>query len=283
MLLAYPFHVPRRAVPEAATSTAVALLLLAGAADLVPASVVIALAAGAGATLAGLRLSRLATRRGADPTPRAAGVLLDAAVVAAGLTAVLLPLADLGHPVAVLVGPLVVAVLSGFGLRRLPGRANPAAGVRLRRLVESGGPAVGLALAGWLLLPRDGLPVPARLVAALTLGGLGVAALNAFAGPRRRSGAALCRGGVLLTVGGLVLLATLWSAPAGRAALLAVPPLVVGMLFVAVGAARAADVDDPAEPSPRPGPDRCSRRRCCCWRRVCTWALAAHRTGRACC
>ncbi|MCG5439288.1 hypothetical protein, partial [Micromonospora foliorum] len=72
MLLAYPFRVlvPRRAAPEAATSVAVALLLLAGAADLVPTSVVIALAAGAGATLAGLRLSRLATRRGTDPTPR---------------------------------------------------------------------------------------------------------------------------------------------------------------------------------------------------------------------
>lgn len=55
VLLAYPFRVlvPRRAAPEAATSTAVALLLLAGAVGLVPASVVIALAAGAGATLAG--------------------------------------------------------------------------------------------------------------------------------------------------------------------------------------------------------------------------------------
>ncbi|MBM0234509.1 GGDEF domain-containing protein, partial [Micromonospora sp. STR1_7] len=97
MLLAYPFrvHVPRRAVPEAAVSTAVALLVLAGAADLVPTSVVIALAGGAGATLAGVRLSRLAVRHPADPVPadpvptepsgRAAGVRLDAAVVAAGL------------------------------------------------------------------------------------------------------------------------------------------------------------------------------------------------------
>ncbi|WP_406067027.1 EAL domain-containing protein [Micromonospora sp. NBC_01638] len=249
MLLAYPFRVlvPRRAAPEAATSTAVALLLLAGAAGLIPTSVVIALAAGAGATLAGVRLSRLATRRPADPSPRAAGVLLDTAVVAAGLAAVVLPLADIGHTVAVLAGSLVVAALSVTGLCRLPGRARSSAGVRLRWLVESTGPAVGLALAGWLLLPRDGLPVPARLVAALALGGLGMAALNAFAGPRRRSGAAVCRGGVLLTLGGLVLLATL---PAGRATLLAVPPLVFGMLLVAVGAADAADVGDaePAEP-----------------------------------
>ncbi|MER7591120.1 GGDEF domain-containing phosphodiesterase [Micromonospora sp. NPDC127501] len=250
MLLAYPFRVlvPRRAAPEAATSVAVALLLLAGSVDLVPPSVVIALAAGAGATLAGLRLSRLASRRGTDPTPRAAGVLLDAAVVAAGLTAVVLPLAGIGHTLAVLTGSLVVAALSTVGLYRLPGRSRPAASVRLRWLVESTGPALGLALAGWLLLPPDGLPVPVRLVAALTLGGLGMAALNAFAGPRRRSGAALCRGGVLLTVGGLVLLATLPSAPAGRVALLAVPPLVFGMLLVAVGAADAADDPESVEP-----------------------------------
>ncbi|MEU8410481.1 GGDEF domain-containing phosphodiesterase [Micromonospora sp. NPDC048842] len=250
MLLAYPFRVlvPRRAAPEAATSVAVALLLLAGSVDLVPPSVVIALAAGAGATLAGLRLSRLASRRGTDPTPRAAGVLLDAAVVAAGLTAVVLPVAGIGHTFAVLIGSLVVASLSTAGLYRLPGRSRAAASVRLRWLVESTGPAVGLALAGWLLLPPDGLPVPVRLVAALTLGGLGMAALNAFAGPRRRSGAALCRGGVLLTVGGLVLLATLPSAPAGRVALLAVPPLVFGMLLVAVGAADAADDTEAVEP-----------------------------------
>ncbi|MBQ1017889.1 GGDEF domain-containing protein [Micromonospora sp. D93] len=249
VLLAYPFRVlvPRRAAPEAATSVAVALLLLAAAADLVPTSVVIALAAGAGATLAGLRLSRLATRRDTDPTPRAAGVLLDAAVVAAGLTAVVLPLTDLGHTLAVLIGSLVVAALATAGLHLLPGRSRPAASVRLRWLVESTGPAVGLALAGWLLLPTDGLPVPVRLGAALTLGGLGMAALNAFAGPRRRSGAAVCRGGVLLTVGGLVLLATLPSAPAGRVALLAVPPLVFGMLLVAVGAADAADDAEPAD------------------------------------
>ncbi|MGC4780393.1 EAL domain-containing protein [Micromonospora zamorensis] len=252
MLLAYPFRVlvPRRAAPEAATSTAVALLLLAGAAGLVPASVVIALAAGAGATLAGVRLSRLAGRRRADPSPRTAGVLLDAAVVTAGLTAVVLPLADVGSTVAVLIGSLVVAALSGLGLHRLPGRTRASAGVLLRRSVESSGPAVGLALAAWLLLPRAVLPGSTRLVVALALGGLGMAALNAFAGPRRRSGAEVCRGGVLLTLGGLVLLATLPTEPVGPAALLAVPPLVFGMLLVAVGAADAADAGDsePAEP-----------------------------------
>ncbi|GGO30231.1 GGDEF domain-containing phosphodiesterase [Micromonospora parathelypteridis] len=251
MLLAYPFRVlvPRRVAPETATSTAVALLLLAGAADLVPAPVVIALAAGAGATLAGVRLARLASRRRTDPSPRAAGVLLDAAVVAAGLTAVVLPLVDGGHTSAVLVGSLVVAALSVTGLCRLPGRTRPSAGVGLRWLVESTSPAVGMALAGWLLLPHDGLPVSVRLVAALALGGLGMAVLNAFAGPRRRSPAAVCRGGVLLTLGGLVLLAALPS-PAGRVTLLAVPPLVLGMLLVAVGAADAADAGDPGPADP---------------------------------
>ncbi|MFJ2083228.1 EAL domain-containing protein [Micromonospora chokoriensis] len=249
MLLAYPFRVlvPRRAAPEAATSTAVTLLLLAGAFGLVPTPVVIALAAGAGATVAGVRLSRLAGRHSAGPSPRVASVLLDAAVVTAGLTAVVLPLAALGLSFAVLAGSLVVAALSVCGLRRLPGRTRPSPGVRLRRLVESGGPAVALALSGWLLLPRDGLSDPARLVTALAVGGLGTAALDAFSGPRRHSGAAVCRGGVLLTLGGLVLLAALPSAPAG---LLAVPPLVFGMLIVAVGADVAVDAGaaEPAQP-----------------------------------
>ncbi|MEO3769922.1 GGDEF domain-containing phosphodiesterase [Micromonospora sp. B9E7] len=252
MLLAYPFRVlvPRRAASEAVTSTAVTLLLLAGAFDLVPTPVVIALAVGAGATVAGVRLSRLAGRPATGPPPRAAGVLLDAAVVTAGLTAVVLPLTALGPSFAVLVGSLLVAALSVSGLRRLPGRTRPSPGVRLRRLVESSGPAVGLALTGWLLLPQDALPDPARLVAALALGGLGMAALDAFAGPRRRSGAAVCRGGVLLTLGGLVLLAALVSAPAGRAALLAVPPMVFGMLLVAVGAEAAADAGDAGSAPP---------------------------------
>ncbi|MGC5289815.1 putative bifunctional diguanylate cyclase/phosphodiesterase [Micromonospora sp. DT231] len=251
MLLAYPFRVlvPRR-TPETATSTAVALLLFAGALDLVPTPVVIALSAGAGATLAGVRLSRLAVSRRVDPAPRTAGVLLDAAVVTAGLTAVALPLGGGWRTVAALVGALLVAALAGAGLCRLPGRTRPTVGVRLRGLVESTGPAVGLALAGWLLLPPVGPPVPVRLVAALALGGLGMAALTAFAGPRRRSPTAVCRGGVLLTVGGLVLLAALPSAPTGRVTLLVVPPLVLGLLLVAVGAVDAADAGDtaPAEP-----------------------------------
>ncbi|MDG4759671.1 GGDEF domain-containing phosphodiesterase [Micromonospora sp. WMMD710] len=261
MLLAYPFrlHVPRRAVPEAAVSTAVSLLVLAGAADLVPTSVVIALAGGAGATLAGVRLSRLAIRHPTDPMPappsgRAAGVRLDAAVVVAGLAAAVLPLVTDGHRTAALLGLLVVALLSVAGLRRLPGRQRPPAGLRLRSLIEAAGPAVGLTLAGWLLLPDDDLPVPARLVTALVLGGLGMAAISAFTGPDRRSGPAVCRGGLLLTLFGLALLAALPPGVTGRAALLVVPPLVLGMLLTAlgaaasVGAAGAPPTADPAWP-----------------------------------
>ena len=248
MLLAYPFRflVPRRTAPEAAVSTAVALLVLAGAADLVPTSVVIALAGGAGATLAGLRLSRLAGHHTstAPPSGRVVGLLLDVAVVVAGLTAAVQPLVDGGHRAAALVGSLIVASLSVAGVRRLPGRTPAPPPVRLRGLVEATGPAVGLALAGWLLLPRDTLSAPARLVAALLLGGLGMAALSAFTGPGRRSGAAICRGGVLLTVVGLALLVILPPAPAGRAALLAVPSLVVGMLLTALGAGAAVAAVD---------------------------------------
>ncbi|MFG3552779.1 EAL domain-containing protein [Micromonospora sp. NPDC047557] len=241
MLLAYPFHVlvPRRAAPEVAVSTAVALLVLAGAADLVPTPVVIALSGGAGATVAGVRLSRLASHRSSDPPStdpswRAAAALLDAAVVAAGCVAAALPLVDAGHRAAALLGSLTVAVLSVAGLRRLP--ARPPRAARLRGLVEATGPTLVLTLAGWLLLPPDTLPAPARLVAALVLGGLGMAALGAFTGSGRRSGGAICRGGVLLTLVGLALLTALPPVPTGRAALLAVPPLVLGMLLTALGA-----------------------------------------------
>ncbi|MEU4338273.1 EAL domain-containing protein [Micromonospora lupini] len=244
MLLAYPFRVlvPRRAAPEVAVSTAVALLVVAAAADLVPTPVVIALSGGAGATLAGVRLSRLASRRPSDPAStepswRTAAVLLDAAVVAAGCVAAALPLVDAGHRAAALLGSLAVAVLSVVGLRRRPVR--PLRPARLRRLVEATGPTVGLTLAGWLLLPSDTLPAPARLVAALALGGLGMAALSAFTGAGRRSGDAICRGGVLLTLIGLALLTILPPAPSGRVALLAVPPLVLGMLLTALGAMSA--------------------------------------------
>ncbi|MEV4388398.1 GGDEF domain-containing phosphodiesterase [Micromonospora sp. NPDC049580] len=244
MLLAYPFHVlvSRRATPEVAVSTAVALLVLAGAADLVPTPVVIALSGGAGATLAGVRLSRLASHRSSeppstDPSWRAAAVLLDAAVVAAGCVAAALPLVDAGHRAAALLGSLTVAVLSVAGLLRLPARPSRAA--RLRGLVEATGPTLVLTLAGWLLLPSDTLPAPARLVAALVLGGLGMAALSAFTGSGRRSGDAICRGGVLLTLVGLALLTVLPPVATGRAALLAVPPLVLGMLLTALGAKSA--------------------------------------------
>ncbi|MGC4819007.1 EAL domain-containing protein [Micromonospora sp. DT63] len=252
MLLAYPFRVlvPRRAAPEVAVSTAVALLVFAGAADLVPTPVVIALSGGAGATLAGVRLSRLAGHRSGDPPStdpswRTAAVLLDAAVVAAGCVAAALPLVDAGHRAAALLGSLTVAVLSVAGLRRLPVRPPRAA--RLRGLVEATGPTVGLTLAGWLLLPPDTLPAPARLVAALALGVLGMAALHTFTGSSRRSGDAICRGGVLLTLVGLALLTVLPPAPTGRAALLAVPPLVLGMLLTALGA-RSAVATASAQP-----------------------------------
>ncbi|MEH1028714.1 GGDEF domain-containing phosphodiesterase [Micromonospora profundi] len=256
MPLAYPFRVlvPRRAAPEAAVLAAVALLILAGAAGLVPASVVIALAGGAGATLAGVRLTRLASRRrtavthsdlsSAEPSPLALGVLLDAAVVAAGLTAATLPLVDTGQRAAALAGALIVAAVSAAGLLRLPGRPSPWAVVRLRGPLSATAPAVGLALAGWLLLPGDVVSAPVRLVGALALGGLGMAALNAFTGRGRRSGAGVCRGGVLLILLALALLTVLPPVEAGRGALVAVPPLVLGMLLTAFGADAAVAVGD---------------------------------------
>ncbi|WP_422738693.1 EAL domain-containing protein [Micromonospora sp. WMMD729] len=256
MLLAYPFRflVPRRAAPEAAVSTAVALLVLAGAAGLVPTPVVIALAGGAGATLAGVRLSRLAAGRPTAPPTGASWrlptIALDAAVVAAGWVAAVQPLVDAGQRVVALLGSLAVAVLSVAGLRGLP--ARPSAPARLREVVEATGPTVGLTLAAWLLLPVDALPAPARLVGAAVLAGLGIAALGAFTGTGRHPGHPTCRGGVLLTLAGLALLTILPPASTGRASLVAVPPLVLGMLLTALGATSAVTTAGATRPAGPP-------------------------------
>ncbi|MER7456255.1 GGDEF domain-containing phosphodiesterase [Micromonospora sp. NPDC126480] len=267
MPLAYPLRAPARrpALPETVVLAAVSLLLLAAAAGPLPALGVVALTAAAGSALAGTRLSRLA----ADPhrpvlqdgdtraaarrraaRPRRVAALLDAAVVAAGLTAAVLPLTGPPHrPVVAVTGLVVAAVLFAAGLTALTGRAG--APIRLRRLADAAGPGAGLALAGWLLLPRNAAAAPARLGAAVAIGALVVAALAALTGPRRSGGTARCRSGAALTLTGLVLLATLTAGDLpDRAGLLAVPPLVSGMLLTAAGARRALR----PEPAPPPRP-----------------------------
>ncbi|MDM4722885.1 GGDEF domain-containing protein [Micromonospora sp. WMMA1363] len=268
MPLAYPRTSARRpALPEVVVLGVVTLLLLAAAAGTLPALGVVALTATAGSALAGTRLSRLAANpprpavRNGDTRaaarrraarPRRAAVLLGAAVVAAGLTTTVLPLAGAAHRNAVAVaGPAVVATLFGFGLTALAGSPRPPARVRLRRLTDAAEPGAGLALAGWLILPRDSLGAPVRLVAAVTLGTLAVGALTAVTGPRRLGGAARCRGGGALTLTGLLLLTTLTAGTLpDRAGLLAVPPLVGGVLLTAAGARRELRPD--LEPPPRP-------------------------------
>ncbi|NJP30888.1 GGDEF domain-containing protein [Micromonospora sp. HSS6-12] len=244
----------------------VTLLLLAAAAGPLPALGVVALTAAAGSALAGTRLSRLAagpprpavrdgdTRAAARrraARPRRVAALLDAAVVAAGLTAAVLPLADdAQRTTAAVTGLAVVAVLFGAGLAVLANPPQPPVRVRLRRAADAAGPGAGLALAAWLLLPRDSVGAPARLAAAVALGVLSVCALTALTGPHRSSGVARCRGGAALTLTGLVVLATLTAGTLpDRAGLLAVPPLVGGVLLTAAGARRALRPE--LDPPPR--------------------------------
>ncbi|MBQ1075330.1 GGDEF domain-containing protein [Micromonospora sp. C31] len=271
MPLAYPQHasIPRTAVPDVLVLAAVSLLLLAGAAGRVPALAVVALSAAASCALAGTRLSRLAAppstpapaqvptrsraaRRRAAP-PRRVAVLLDAAVVTAGLTAAVLPLADPGHRSAVAVSGLATAAaLFVAGLPPPPREVRPSARARLRGAVDATAAALGLVLAGWLLLPRDRLDPPVRLAVAMALGGLALAVLVVLTGPHRHTGAARCRAGAALTLSGLVLLAALPTGAAPqRAALLSVPPLVGGVLLTAAGARRATrpELDPPALPT----------------------------------
>ncbi|MGN9808369.1 EAL domain-containing protein [Micromonospora sp. BQ11] len=272
MPLAYPCHLPirRPAVPETVVVAAVCLLLAAGAAGPLPTLSVVALAGASGSALAGTRLSRLAA--GEHPAdapaeggarfpdraaprvapPRRVAALLDAAVVVAGLTAAALPLSGpIGDDTAALSGLVGAAVLFAAGLLALPPGVRPPARLRLRRIADAAGPGIGLVLAAWLLLPVDGLESSTRLASAVALGGFAVAALTALTGPERGGGAAHCRGGAALTLFGLVLLATATvGAMPGRLLLVAVPPLVGGMLLTAAGARRVIGTDVAPERRP---------------------------------
>lgn len=234
----------RRAAPATTVLAAITSLVLAGAAHLLAAATVVALAGGAGATLAGVLLTRLAIR---SPSARRAVLLLYAAVVAAGLATAAPLLLGPEHRTATAAGSALVAAFAVLGLRALPGRSLPPVRVRLRRLADAGAPAVALAVAGWLVLLRAAVPAPARFTVAALLGVLGIIGLTALTGVHRRPGAATCRAGVTLTLLGLVLLVVLDPGVAAWPLLLAVPPLLVGMLLVAAGAARAVA----AEPAPR--------------------------------
>ncbi|MFF5214655.1 EAL domain-containing protein [Micromonospora sp. NPDC000442] len=245
----------RPLLPEICVFAVAAVLIALGAAGPVPALAVVALAGAAASTLAGVRLSRLtlapealaggpaagrlARRRAARP--RRAAALLHAAVVTAGLTAAVLPLASAGYrPAAATAGLAGTTALLGGGLFSLH-RSRPSVRGRLRRQLDQAVPGVCLVLAAWLLLPYAGVPAPVRLAVAVALGLLAVDALAVLTGAGRDGGAARCRGGAGLTLLALVLLAALPAGPAaGRAALLAVPPLVVGVLLVAAGVRQVA-------------------------------------------
>ncbi|MEV4709873.1 GGDEF domain-containing phosphodiesterase [Micromonospora sp. NPDC049374] len=245
----------RPLLPEICVLAVAAVLIALGAAGPVPALAVVALAGAAASTLAGVRLSRLtlapealaggpaagrlARRRAARP--RRAAALLHAAVVTAGLTAAVLPLASAGYrPAAATAGLAGTTALLGGGLFSLH-RSRPSVRGRLRRLLDHAVPGVCLVLAAWLLLPYAGVPAPVRLAVAVALGLLAVDALAVLTGADRDGGAARCRGGAGLTLLALVLLAALPAGPAaGRAALLAVPPMVVGVLLVAAGVRQVA-------------------------------------------
>ncbi|MEV2239907.1 bifunctional diguanylate cyclase/phosphodiesterase [Micromonospora sp. NPDC049891] len=246
----------RPLLPEICVLAVAAVLITLGTAGPVPALAVVALAGAAASTLAGVRLSRLTLGPDAPPAgpsvgrlarrraagPRRAAALLHAAVVTAGLTAAVLPLASAGYrPAAAVAGLVGTAALLGGGLFSLPHRARPSVQAHLRRLLDQAVPGVCLVLTAWLLLPYAGVAAPVRLVVAVALGLLAVDALAASTGADRDSGTARCRGGAASTLFALVLLAALPAGPAaGRAALLAVPPLVVGVLLVAAGVRQVA-------------------------------------------
>ncbi|MEW2474788.1 bifunctional diguanylate cyclase/phosphodiesterase [Micromonospora gifhornensis] len=256
--------VRRSALPETCVLAVVSVLVVVGAAGSMPALAVVALAGAAGSTLAGVRLSRLAAgpdaptlgtpggrlarRRAARP--RRAAALLHAAVVSAGLTAAVLPLVAVGgRSTAAVAGLAGTAALLGGGLFSLPRRAATPARLWWRRLLDGAVAGACLVLTAWLLLPYAGVPTPVRLVAAMATGLLTGTVLALLTGPDRTSGITRCRAGAGLTLLALTLLAALPTATGtGRTALLAVAPLVIGVLLTAAGVRRV--VEAAGEPPP---------------------------------
>ncbi|MEU3455826.1 bifunctional diguanylate cyclase/phosphodiesterase [Micromonospora sp. NPDC006766] len=237
-----PVHQPvggrlrRPPLPDLVVPIVGTIFVLAGAAGLVPALAAVALAVATGCALACVRLASLAALSG-----RCAAIL-DAAVLAAGLTVAVLPLADPPHraPVA-LVGLAVTALLYGAALLRLPGRSRLTAAERLGRTVDILGLGLALVFAAWMMLPPG--PVPPAAASASVAGATGVAVLVVTAGADRcrRPGAARCCAGAAATLAGLALLVVLLDHGAPDRAVLAVaPPLLAGALLTADGARRTA-------------------------------------------
>ncbi|WP_446218934.1 putative bifunctional diguanylate cyclase/phosphodiesterase [Micromonospora sp. IBHARD004] len=317
-------HRRRPSPPDLVVLAVGTLLVLAGAAGLVPPPAALALAVAAGSALACVRLSGLAGARATPPAPAPSAVavpparpgagpppssdpgsppgggappvgpahppvrvdtrvptatdpspplgrrarpvavsrrvvaILDAAVLAAGLTVAVLPLTEAAHrPPVVLVGLAVVAALQAVGLLRLPGRSRLSGPQRLRRTVDVVGLGVSLVFAGWMLLPAGQVPPLARTASVAGAVGLAVLVVAALADRRRRPGAALCLSGAAATLSGLAGLVVLLVYPAPeRAVLTVVPPLLAGALLTATGARRASAgvthrPDGPPAPWPR--------------------------------
>ena len=237
MILATPpsLLVPTGRAPEAGHAPdRRSLVLLPGAAGLVPTSMVARCRWRPAPPLRGCDLTAAGRRRRRRPGTASAGVaLLNVAVMAVGLTAVVLPVArrpDGPRPWLIGAG---VATLSGRSVcsccPAAPGRRPR---VRCRRWRGRAGPA---------------RPGPRRLAAGpagpcrLRVGPAGhragarragvAGAGDALADRRRRPGAARCRGGVLLALGGLVLLAALHRAGRAAALLAVTPRWSLGMLL----------------------------------------------------
>ncbi|SCL21032.1 diguanylate cyclase (GGDEF) domain-containing protein [Micromonospora rhizosphaerae] len=172
---------------------------------------------------------------------------LAGAVLTAGLTAAMLPLADPAHrPSVAQAGLAVTATLYAVGLLRLPGRSRLSVPERLRRAVDVVGLGTSLVFASWVLLPPGAVPPPARTAAVAGALGLAVLTVAALADRRRRPGAALCRVGAAATLSGLVALVLLLAYRAPEWASLAVPPpMLAGAFVTAVGARRVLTGDPP--------------------------------------
>ncbi|SBT37295.1 EAL domain-containing protein [Micromonospora narathiwatensis] len=280
-------------LPDLVVPLAGGLLVLAGAAGLVPPLAAVALAVAAGCTVACVRLAWLAgappaatepdrpppaatdrppptgtepdrppaaeparTTVGSSVTGRRArrralsrrcAAILDGAVLAAGLTVAVLPLADPSRrPPVALTGLAVTAALYAVALRKLPGRSRLAAAERLRRTVDVLSLGVSLVFTAWMLLPPG--PVPPAAATTTVGGATGAAVLlvTARADRRRRPGPARCFAGAAASLAGLALLVVLFAYGApDRAALAAAPPLLAGALLTADGARRTAAGERP--------------------------------------
>ncbi len=241
---------------QVAVCAACLLVLLAGAAGVLP--VPVATLGGVGvvalwATVLLVRLSLDIHHQQGDFTYCRGSGFVGMAALATGVTMamqVLGPVED--RPASAAVGLVLSATLFVLGTLLLPGAATTVP-VRLRRAFDGLGLGVSVGFVAWLTPPVGGVPTVVLIAALAAAGGIAVVTVTVLRAVSHRRAAMRCgAGAVLVLIGLYVEVALLAYRVTGPLRLLAAVPIVVGLVLATNGATMrqptVPGVGEPREP-----------------------------------